>query len=73
MYVAKATKAYKFARPFHGPYRIIEQTDTGVLVQPIDKTQAELIRVGYNEIRHPFDSLSSKFWPTRAISNKGSH
>ena len=30
MPTAKATKAYKFARPLHGPYRIIEQSDTGV-------------------------------------------
>ena len=37
---AKATKAYKFARPFHGPYRIIEQSDTGVVVRQIDKPQA---------------------------------
>ena len=29
---AKACKAYKFARPFHGPYRIIEQNEIGVVV-----------------------------------------
>ena len=28
MPAAKATKAYKFARPLHGPYRIIGQSDT---------------------------------------------
>ena len=44
------TKAYiyKFAKPFHGPYQIIEQSDTGVVVRPIDKPQAEPIRVAYN-------------------------
>ena len=70
MPAAKATKAYKFARPFHGPYRIIEQSDTGVVVHPIDKPQAEPIRVAYNRIRHYCDSLQNKFWPTRARSNK---
>ena len=41
MPAAKATKAYKFARSFHGPYRTIEQSDTGVTVRPIDKPQTE--------------------------------
>ena len=70
MPAAKATKAYKFARSLHGPYRIIEQSDTGVIVHPIDKPQAEPIRVAYNRIRHYCDSLPNKFWPTRARSNK---
>ena len=29
---AKACKSYKFARPFHGPYRIIAQDETGVVI-----------------------------------------
>ena len=69
MPVAKATKAYKFARPFHGPYRIIEQSDTGVTVRPIDKPQTDPIRVAYNRIRHCCNSLPDKFWPTRAKGN----
>ena len=72
MPTAKATKAYKFARPLHDPYRIIEQSDTGVVVRPIDKPQAEPIRVTYNRIRHYCDSLPNKFWPTRARSNERS-
>ena len=70
MPAAKATKACKFARLLHGPYRIMEQSDTGVVVHPIDKPQAEPIRVAYNRIRHYCDCLSNKFWPTRARSNK---
>ena len=70
MPAAKATKAYKFARSLHGPYRIIEQSDTGLVVRPIDKPQGEPIRVAYNGIRHYCDSLPNKFWPTRAKSNK---
>ena len=61
MSAAKATKAYQFARPFHGPYRIIEQSDTGVTVRPIDKPQTEPIRVAYNRIRHCCNSLPDKF------------
>ena len=66
MPAAKETKAYKFARPFHSPYRIAEQSDIGVTVHPIDKPQTKPIRVTYNRIRHCCDSLPNKFWPTRA-------
>ena len=36
MPAAKLCKAYKFARPFHGPYRIVEQNETGVAVRPVN-------------------------------------
>ena len=45
MPAAKATKAYKFARPFHGPYRITAVHDTGVEVRPVDRPQENAIRV----------------------------
>ena len=32
MPAAKACKAYKFARPFYGPYRIVGRSKTGVYV-----------------------------------------
>ena len=54
MYIpaAKAAKAYKFARPFHSTYKIIEQSDTGATVCPKDKPQTEPIRMAYNRIRY---------------------
>ena len=61
-----ACKAYKFARLFYGPYRIVEQSGTGVVVCPVNQPQADLIRVAYNRIRHCADSISDVFWPTRA-------
>ena len=66
MPAAKACKAYKFARPFYGPYRIVEQSETGVVVRPVDRPQADPIRVAYNRIRHCADSIPDVFWPTRA-------
>lgn len=62
MTAAKETEAYKLARPFHSPYRTIQQSDTGVTVCLIDKPQAGLIRVNYNRIRHCFDFLPNQFW-----------
>ena len=50
MPAAKACKAYKFARPFYGPYRILEQNELGVVVRPVDKPQSEPIRVAYDRI-----------------------
>ena len=45
MPAAKATKAYKFARPFHGPYRITAVHNTGVEVRPVDRLQENTIHV----------------------------
>ena len=50
MPAAKACKAYKFARPFYGSYRIVEQSGTGVVVRLVDQPQADPIRVVYNRI-----------------------
>ena len=69
MPVAKACKAYKFARPFYGSYRIMEQNELGVVVQPVDKPQSEPIRVSLGRIRRCSDEIPNKFWPTSARSN----
>ena len=66
MPAAKACEAYKFARLFHGPYRIVERSETGVVVRPVDQPQADPIRVAYNRIRCCADSIPDTFWPTRA-------
>ena len=50
MPAAKACKAYKFARPFYGPYRIIEQNDLGVVVRPVDRSLMKPIRVAYDRV-----------------------
>ena len=50
MPVAKTCKGYKFARPFYGLYRIIEQSQTGVVVCLVDRPQADSIKVAYNRI-----------------------
>ena len=34
-------KAYKFVRPFKGPYHILKMFDNGAEVKLIEKTQAE--------------------------------
>jgi len=50
MPAAKACKAYKFVRPFHGPYQIVAQDGSGVVIHPVDKPQAVPIRVAYDRV-----------------------
>ena len=59
MPAAKSCKAYKFARPFYGPYRIVSGTE--VVVHPVDRPQVDPIRVAYNRIRHCANSIPDVF------------
>ena len=63
---AKACKAYKFSRPFHGPYRVVSMSETGMIVRPVDQPQSDTIRVAYNRVRHCPEHLADTFWPTKA-------
>jgi len=47
----KRGKAYKFACPFVGPYRVLELYDNGVKLKRIDKPKAQQIRVALNRVR----------------------
>ena len=51
MPAAKRAKAYKFAKPFAGPYRIVDVYNNGAEVQLISRPQSESIRVAFNHIR----------------------
>ena len=51
MPAAKRGKAYKFAKPFTGPYRIVDVYNNGAEVQLISRPHSESIRVAFNRIR----------------------
>ena len=54
MPAAKACKAYKFARPFYGPYRIIEQNELEVVVRPVENlrvNQIELRMIEFEDVQ----------------------
>ena len=56
----KATKAYKFARPFHGP------VEAGVVVRPVDIWRGESIRVAVNRVRRCPEAVpEGESWPAR--------
>ena len=52
----KRGKAYKFARPFRGPYCVTALYDNGVDVQLVDKPQFGTIRVVLNRVRRSLES-----------------
>ena len=61
MPASKSGTAYKLARPFHGPYRVVHVVDNGVEVRPVDRPHATLIRVALNCVcRYPV-----VFWPRK--------
>ena len=67
----KATKAYKFARPFHGPFRVVEVLDAGVVVRPVDPWRGESIRVAVNRVRRCPEAVpEGESWPARKSPGK---
>ena len=63
----KASKAYKFTCPYHGPYRVTEALDTGVVVRPVNKPDDKSsIRVALNRVhRCPDPVPDDVFWPEK--------
>ena len=46
----------------------ISQDGTRVVIHPVDKPQAELIRVANDRVKHCSKLFADKFWLTRAIA-----
>ena len=62
---AKSGKAHKFARPFHGPYRILEVTTNDAKIQPVDRPQSEPILVALDRLRKCPAEVADDFWPKK--------
>ena len=56
-------KAWKFSRPFYGPYRILELTHTNASVRPVDRPQESSIFVSLNRLRRCPRELPDVSWP----------
>ena len=62
----KKGKAPKFARPFHGPYRVIELTANDAKVVPVNKPHSTPIFVALDRVRHcPDEFPPDQYWPSR--------
>ena len=55
-------KARKFARPFHGPYRILELTPTNASVRPVDKPGEAPIFVSLDRVRRCPHEIPDQSW-----------
>ena len=67
----------KFARPFHGPYRIAEIGTNTARIRPVDQPESEPLLVALDRLRRCPDEVGDKFWPPfkkrhKPCSKKGS-
>ena len=63
---AKVTgKTRKFARPYHGPYRVVESSGQGVVVKPVSDPKVKTIRVSLERVRRCPDGVPDDFWPSK--------
>ena len=69
MPAAKSGPAWKLARPYHGPYRVVKAMEGGVEVVPVDRPQDIPIRVSAQRIRRCPAELNDQFYPRRAPSS----
>ena len=61
---ARSGSAYKFARPYHGPYRILEVMSNNAKIRPVDKPQDKPILVALSQLRRCPEEIGDDFWPT---------
>lgn len=65
MPAATTGKTHKFARPFHGPYRVLEVTNSNAKIVPVDKTQSTPIFVSVSRLRHCVREIpDGEVWPS---------
>ena len=51
MPTSRQGEAYKFSKPFEGPFRITSLYDNGADLKSIDKSKSKVIRVALDRIR----------------------
>ena len=60
----------KFARPFHGPYRLVEVGTNTARIRPVDKPEDDAILVSLDRLRRCPDEVADEFWPSRSTRKK---
>ena len=61
----KSGRAYKLARPFHGPYRVVHVVDNGVEVRPVDQSHVTPTHVALNRVRRCLVEMPDVLWPQK--------
>ena len=52
----------KFARPFHGPYQLVEVDTNTAKIRPVDKPESEPILVSLGHLRRCPEEVEDRFW-----------
>lgn len=55
-------KAWKFARPYYGPYKILSLTPTNAEVQLVDHPNKESLFVALDRVKPCYDEIQSEVW-----------
>ena len=55
-------KAWKLARPYFGPYRIISLTPTNAEMQLVDQPDGETLFVALDRVRPCYSEMSNEVW-----------
>ncbi len=55
-------KTWKFARPFHGPFRVLSLTPTNAEVRLVDEPKSQSIFVSLNRVRKCYEELPDQSW-----------
>ena len=66
MLAARLGPAYKLARPFHGPFRVIATDANVVEVRRVDRPRATILHVSKCRVRRCPPAVPDTFWPGRA-------
>lgn len=66
----KTGEARKFARPFHGPYRIIDVDTNTAKIRRVDKPEEDTIRVSLDRLRRCPEEASDQFWPPDKVTRR---
>lgn len=61
-------KAWKLARPYHGPYRVLNVTPTNIEARLVDDPSSESIFVAVNRVRPCYNGVPDESWTGRKKS-----
>ena len=67
----KTGETGKFARPFHGPFRIIELESNTVKIRRVDRPGEEPILVALDRLRRCPEELADNYWPPDKTRERG--
>ena len=62
----KTGEARKFARPFHGPYRVLEMGTNTAKICRVDRPEEEPLLVSLDRLRRCPEEIGEGFWPPDA-------